>query len=171
MREGRIFYADHDRVHVLRYVGDIRHPLAASVGAFVERLLARIDGDSALVLDLTEAEAIDSTNLGEMARIADGWSARGGRRATILSTRPEISQVLRCMAFDEVFDICTESTAPAAGEPIPDIAASRELTLRTILSAHQRLMLMSESNRGQFTEVVNLMERELEELSEPDVRV
>jgi anti-anti-sigma factor len=171
MREGRILYADHDRVHVLRYVGDVRHPLAASLSAFVDKLLERIDGD-ALVFDLTEADAIDSTNLGEIARIADRLGARGSKRAAILSTRPEISQVLYSMAFDEVFDICTELTAPAGGQAIPEVVPSRELTLRTILSAHQRLMLMSESNRKQFTEVVDLMEREIGTVpSESDVGV
>jgi anti-anti-sigma regulatory factor len=160
MLEGRILYADHDRVHVLRYVGDIRHPLAASVSGFVDVLLARMDAGD-LVFDLTEAEAIDSTNLGEIARIADRLRAQGSKRATIISTRAEINQVLFSMAFDEVFDICTQSTVPAGGEPIPDSHASKELTLRVVLSAHQRLMQMSENNRKQFAEVVDLIEREL----------
>jgi anti-anti-sigma factor len=170
MPEGRVLYADQDRVHVLRYVGDVRHPLAASVSAFVERLLEKLDGGE-LVFDLTEADAIDSTNLGEIARIADRLGARGGKRAAILSTRPAISQVLYSMAFDEVFDICTESTAIARGEPIPEVAASRECTLSVILSAHRRLMQMSETNRRQFAEVVDLMEHELAARSETDVGV
>jgi anti-anti-sigma factor len=170
MREGRVLYADHDHVHVLRYVGDIRHPLAASVSSFVGALLERIESDD-LVFDLTEAEAIDSTNLGEIARIADRLGAQSGKRATIISTRPEISRVLFSMAFDEVFDICTDSKTPSGGEVVPDVAASKELTLQVILSAHRRLMQMSESNRKQFAEVVDLLERELGGASEPDVRV
>jgi hypothetical protein len=178
MLEGRVLYADHDRVHVLRYVGDVRHPLAPSVSGFIDSLFDRMDTDAPgksptgddLVVDLSETDAIDSTNLGEIARIADLMSARGSKRAAIISTRPEISQVLFSMAFDEVFDICTEPTganattarSPAAfGKPIPSVDASRDASLRTILSAHRRLMQMSESNREQFSEVVELMEREL----------
>ncbi len=170
MLEGRVLYADQDQVHVLRYVGDIRHPLAASVSAFAERLFETI-GTGELVFDLTEADAIDSTNLGEIARIADRLGARGGKRAAILSTRPAISQVLYSMAFDEVFDICTEPAAIARGEPIPEVTPSRERTLAGILSAHRRLMQMSESNRRQFAEVVELMEHELAARSEADVGV
>jgi hypothetical protein len=44
MAEGRVLYADHDHVHVLRYVGDIRHPLAPSVSGFVDKLLEHLDG-------------------------------------------------------------------------------------------------------------------------------
>ena len=168
MREGNVLYADHDHVHVLRYVGDVRHPLASSVSGFVEGLLQRMNGD-ALVFDLSEADAIDSTNLGEMARIADRLSEHGGKRAAIISTRPEISSVLFSMAFDEVFDICTEAYGPPGGEPIPAVPTSRETSLRGILSAHRRLMQMSESNRKQFCEVVELLEREITPES-PDAR-
>ena len=193
MREGRVFYADHDHVHVLRYVGDVRHPLAHSVSGFVDKLFEHLDGDD-LVFDLSEADAIDSTNLGEIARIADRLSARNGKRAAIVSTRPEISQVLFSMAFDQVFDICTgrgtgddpgkshpsgrstpsgvpqrleaapagESPGAKNGQPIPNLPVSRDASLRVILTAHRRLMQMSESNRTQFREVVEMMERELD---------
>ena len=159
MDEGRVLYADHDHVHVLRYVGDVRHPLAASVSGFVDSLVPHLEDDD-LVVDLSDTEAIDSTNLGEIARIADRLRARG-KRAAIISPRPEISEVLYSMAFDEEFDICTESTVAPGGQPIPDVGASQDVSMRVILSAHQRLMQMSESNRKQFSEVVELMEREL----------
>ncbi len=162
MHEGRILYADHDHVHVLRYVGDIRHPLAPSVSRFVDTLLEHFEGEN-LVVDLSEVEAIDSTNLGEIARIAVILAERRGRRAAIVSTRQEISQVLHSMALDEVFDICTECAAAGEGEPIPSVPASKEVSLQVILAAHRRLMEMSESNRRQFSELVELLERELDD--------
>ncbi len=160
MHEGRVLYADHDHVHVLRYVGDVRYPLAPSVSGFVDALLERAPGDD-WVLDLSDAEAIDSTNLGEMARIAERLLARGGRRIAIVSPRAEINQVLFSMAFDEVFDICTEASSTGGGEPIPDVGASEAVSLQIILAAHRRLMQLSENNRKQFSEVVELMERDL----------
>ena len=161
MHEGRVLYADHDHVHVLRYVGDIRHPLAPSIARFVDTLLEHFDGDD-VVVDLSEVDAIDSTNLGEIARIASLLAERGGRRASIVSTRHEISQVLHSMAFDEVFDIRSQPDAEKDGEPIPTVAPSRELSMQVILSAHRRLMQMSESNRKKFADVVDLLERELQ---------
>jgi anti-anti-sigma factor len=160
MPEGRVLYADHDHVHVLRYIGDIRHPIAPSVNRFVDALLQRFDGED-LVVDLSEADAIDSTNLGEIARIAVLLAERCSKRAAIVSPRFEISQVLYSMAFDEVFDICTESSKDVGGEPIPDVGATRRQSSQVILDAHRRLMQLSEGNRRQFSEVVELMEREL----------
>jgi anti-anti-sigma factor len=160
MGQGRVLYADDDHVHVLRYVGDIRHPLAPSVSRFVDTLLERFDGED-VVVDLSEVDAIDSTNLGEIARIAVLLAERNGKRAAIVSPREEISQVLHSMALDEVFDMLTEPTSAVPGEPIPTIAASRELSLQTILAAHRRLMQMNEENRKKFAQVVELLEHEL----------
>jgi anti-anti-sigma factor len=160
MHEGRVLYADHDHVHVLRYVGDIRYPVAPSVSRFIDTLLEHFDGED-LVVDLSETEAIDSTNLGEIARIAVLLAERCSKRASIVSPRSEISKVLYSMAFDEVFDICTESPDIGEGEPIPSVAASKGESSQVILDAHRRLMQMSEGNRREFSEVVELMEREL----------
>jgi anti-anti-sigma regulatory factor len=148
---------------VLRYVGDVRHSLAPSVTGFVDALLDR-EPDAELLFDFSQAEMIDSTNLGAIARIADRVATASGKRATIFSPRPEMTQVLFSMAFDEVFDICTQAPpAAGSGEPIPQLEASRDVASRSILLAHQRLMQMSPSNREQFREVVELMEHELED--------
>lgn len=161
MGEGRVLYADNDHVHVLRYVGDIRHPLAPSVSRFVDTLLERFGGED-VVVDLSEVDAIDSTNLGEIARIAVLLAEKNGKRACIVSPRQEISQVLHSMALDEVFDMVAEPVSPFDGEPIPTVAASRELSLQTILAAHRRLMEMSDENRKKFAQVVDLLEMELQ---------
>jgi anti-anti-sigma factor len=160
MHEGRVLYSDHDHVHVLRYVGDIRHPVAPSVSRFVDTLLQHFEGEK-LVVDLSETEAIDSTNLGEIARIAVLLAERWSKRASIVSPRSEISQVLYSMAFDEVFDICTDPPVGGGGEPIPSVAASKRESSQVILDAHRRLAQMSEGNRRQFSEVVEMMERDI----------
>jgi len=159
MREGHVLYADQDHVHVLRYIGDIRHPLAPAVSAFIDSLVERMNGGH-LVVDLSEAEAIDSTNLGEIARIAELLERRGRRRAAIISTRAPINEVLYSMAFDEMFDVCTEPAPLSGGEPIPAVRATPEASLQIILAAHRRLMGMSESNRQKFCEVVALIEEQ-----------
>jgi anti-anti-sigma factor len=145
-------------------VGDIRHPLAPSIGRFVDTLIERFS-DEELVVDLSEVDTIDSTNLGEIARIAILLSERNGKRPVIVSTRYEINQILHCMALDEVFDLRTESSPNGDGEPIPTIAVTKELSLKVILAAHRRLMEMSEENRKKFAQVVELLELELRDMS------
>jgi anti-anti-sigma factor len=163
MTQGRILYDDHDHAHVLRYVGDIRHPLAPSVSQFVDTLLEQFDGEP-VVVDLSEVDTIDSTNLGEIARIAALLEERGGQRATIVSPQVGVNRVLHSMALDEVFDVSEEASDCHEGEPIPTVAPSRELSLRVILAAHRRLIEMSEDNRQRFSQVVDMLEHELEEL-------
>jgi anti-anti-sigma regulatory factor len=64
------------------------------------------------MFDLTEAELLDSTNLGLLARIAERVHRSGGARCVIVSTREDINCVLQSMAFDEVFELVT---APQSG--------------------------------------------------------
>ncbi|HKQ68379.1 MAG TPA: STAS domain-containing protein [Polyangiaceae bacterium] len=160
MAEGRVLYADNEDVHVLRYMGDIRHPLAPSISAFVDDLLDRM-GPGDLVFDLSAAEAIDSTNLGELARIANLLQTHTGKRAIIAAPRPEVLRVLCSMAFDEVFHISSDPPASEGGEPIPAVSVAADASLHLILNAHRRLMQMNEKNRDQFSEVVELMETEI----------
>jgi hypothetical protein len=88
-------------------------------------------------------------------------SERHHARAAIVSTHEDISQVLHSMAFDELFDIRHESVESVEGEPIPTLSPSKDLSLQVILSAHRRLMEMSDYNRSQFSEVVKQLEQEL----------
>jgi anti-anti-sigma regulatory factor len=145
---------------VLRYVGDVRHPIAHSVSGFVDKLLEDFDDDD-LVFDLSDADAIDSTNLGEIARIADRLSARSGKRAAIVSTRPEISHVLFSMAFDQVFDICTGDPGKS---PARDDAAKSHPSgcstpsgvppLRVFRSGSQRLEAAPAGDRQAYEKLV-----------------
>jgi anti-anti-sigma factor len=163
MGEGRVLHASHEGVHVLRFVGDVRYPLSPALDRFVE---ATFQGTTpaAFVLDLTETESVDSTNLGIMARIAKHMRERGAPRVTILSDREDVNELLASIGFDEVFDIVDASgrrSFPAeelpAGEPAPDELA------RTVLEAHRTLMALNERNHALFRDVVAALEREVGE--------
>lgn len=166
--KGRVLHASHDHVHVLRYVGQIRHPLAPSIDNFVNRLFD-CDDVSGFVIDLSEADSIDSTNLGELARIARRLLDEGGRRPVIISPKPDISQVLHSMAFDEVFEIEDDArvgkpgdaaAADAHDEDIPIAPLGPDRARDIILEAHRCLMEMSDENRQRFKDVVAMLESE-----------
>ena len=69
MADGKVLHASHDGVHVLRYIGDIRYTLTPSINRFLEGVFAG-PKPAGFVIDLTQADSIDSTNLGQLARIA-----------------------------------------------------------------------------------------------------
>jgi anti-anti-sigma factor len=160
MFEDRVLCAVHDGIHVLRYVGDIRAPLAPAIQRFADALLER-EVPQGLVIDLTDARAIDSTNLGVLARIANRMHERGGPRVTIVSCRRDINEVLMTMGFDEVFNIVRDiGAAPPDTQPLPVAEDDRETLLRTVLEAHRALVAMNEQNREVFRDLVAVLEQQ-----------
>lgn len=160
MPDGRVLYAHEGPVHVLRYVGDIKYPLAPSIDRFVNMLFDREPVDE-LVVDLSAADSIDSTNLGELARIAQRLQAEGRHRPVIVSTQEPISQLLRSMALDEVFDLARETALPDGDEIPPTGPVSRRELGRVMLGAHKSLAELHETNGQRFRDVIALMESEV----------
>jgi anti-anti-sigma factor len=153
-----VLYGSHEGVQVLRFVGRIDCGVAPAVHQFVDGLFlgAPLTG---FVIDLTETDNIDSTNLGLLARIANRMQERGGPRVTIVSHRQDINEILLTMGFDEVFDLV--EAAPGAGKdtrPLTTLAPDRYSLGRTMLEAHRTLMALNDRNRDQFADVVSLLE-------------
>jgi anti-anti-sigma regulatory factor len=69
MKPGQILVADYNGVYVIKMVGDVRLTFCVSFDHFIEVMYGRADFISVL-FDLSEAEAIDSTTLGLMAKIS-----------------------------------------------------------------------------------------------------
>ena len=63
MPSGHVTHAEKEGFHVLRYFGRVDYMLATSINRFADRILEK-GGVGGLIFDLTEAENLDSTNLG-----------------------------------------------------------------------------------------------------------
>jgi len=159
MDDGRVLHACQDGVHVLRFIGDIRYTVSPSIARYLEGIFAGPE-PAGFVIDLTETDSIDSTNLGLLVRVAKRMQTRSDRRITIVSNRDDVNSVLASMALDEVFDIVEDSSLEASpGKRIPDENANRENLARTLIDAHRALMDLSEHNRGMFRDVVASLEK------------
>jgi anti-anti-sigma factor len=159
MNNGRVMHASHDDVHVLRFIGDIRYTLSPSVDHFLEQIFLR-QRPVGFVIDLTETDSIDSTNLGLLVRIARRMQAPDSRRVSIVSNRPEITSVLTSMALDTVFDIVEDTgLASVAAQEVPRENADREALSRILIDAHRALMDLSGHNREMFRDVVASLEK------------
>ncbi|MGB5474339.1 MAG: STAS domain-containing protein [Gammaproteobacteria bacterium] len=159
MDNGNVLHARHDDVHVLRFIGDIRYTLSPSLERFLEGIFAG-PTPAGFIIDLTETDSIDSTNLGLLARIANRMRGLRGPRVTVVSNRADINSVLTSMALDEVFDI-VEDTGLEAGvsREVPQENADRETLARTLIDSHRALMDLSEHNREMFQDVVATLEK------------
>ena len=159
MADGRVLHASRDDVHVLRFIGDIRYTLSPSINRYLAEVFAAAV-PAGFIIDLTETDSIDSTNLGLLVRLAQRMQALCGRRITIVSNRPDINSVLTSMAQDEVFDIVGDSKLEAGKEQsIPHQETDKERMASTLIDAHHALMDLSEHNRELFRDVVASLEK------------
>jgi anti-anti-sigma factor len=159
MDNGKVLHASHDNVHVLRFIGDIRYPMSPSIDRFLDGIFAGPE-PAGFIIDLTETDSIDSTNLGLLARIAKRMQSLNARRVTIVSNRPDINSVLTSMALDEVFDI-VENTGldTGASQEVLRENTDKETLARTLIDAHRALMDINEHNREMFRDVVTSLEK------------
>ena len=159
MDNGNVLHACHNDVHVLRFIGDIRYTLSPSIDRFLEEIFTGPQPVS-FVIDLTEADSIDSTNLGLLARLAIRMQRLDAQRVTIVSNRADINSVLTSMALDEVFDIVKDTGLETdAAQEVPQKYTDRETLARTLIDAHRALMDLNEDNREMFQDVVAALEK------------
>lgn len=163
MPDGNVYYARHDGIVVLKFAGNIRYTMGsvARLGELLDRLFADAEVSDFLV-DLSEAENIDSTNLGLLAKIARFMMEHHGRKATLLSSNPDICSVLEAVGFDQVFTILHDAAAPdPALAPVAGEAGEDADLSRVMLEAHRELAALNEKNRATFKSVIELLEAEV----------
>ncbi|MCC5873260.1 MAG: STAS domain-containing protein [Gammaproteobacteria bacterium] len=160
MENGRILVGDHDGIYVLKFTGDVRVTLCATVDSFLRTLLNR-DDFRAVIVDLTATDGIDSTSLGLLARLSIETQRRFGFIPTLVSTRPDITRLLTTMGFEDVFHIVEEPLTEVGqlGE-LPEIEGDEADVRERVLEAHRVLMSLNDRNRENFRDLVMALESE-----------
>lgn len=160
MEQGRILVGDHDGIYVLKFTGDVRVTLCATVDSFLRTLLNR-DDFRAVIVDLTATEGIDSTSLGLLARLSLETQRRFGFIPTLVSTQPDITRLLTTMGFDDVFHIVEQplTEVEQLGE-LPALETDEEDVRERVLEAHRVLMSLNDRNRENFQDLVMALEAE-----------
>ena len=163
MAEGRVTYAQEDRWHVLRYFGRVDYTLAPALDRFVQSLFE--DGSvKPFLFDLRQAQMVDSTHLGLLARIAErvGWvteeraSSCPRARTSTTSSGASVSRM--------IFDLRSEPPASSrcdSEELVTGDAPAHGELLRTMLDAHRTLVSLDDRDRQRFQEVVSMLEAEM----------
>lgn len=158
MQPGKILVAEHEGIFLVKMVGDVRLTLCSTIDDFFEKMFSN-PAFLAVTIDVTEADGIDSTSLGLLAKLALQAKLRFQLIPSILSTNPNITRLLESMGFNKVFDIRKQplNCADDFGE-LPVIACNEEDARCKILEAHQVLMGMNEKNHATFSELVTALE-------------
>ena len=158
MQRGKILVAEHQGAFVIKLIGDVRVTLCVAFDDYLESMLS--DGDfQSVIIDLVEAEGIDSTTLGLLAKVSIRAKERYGYRPVIISTNENITRLITSMGFDMVFDIRTEAiTYDDSLHALADTASSEEGVRERVLAAHRVLMGLNDDNRARFQELVTTLE-------------
>ncbi len=161
MDSGEVFYSKQDHTYILKFVGDIRYTMGSSLDDFLDRLFTRNDFDNILI-DLTETTAIDSTNLGLLAKIANFMRARLGKKTTLVSVNSDINQILDSVGFYEVFSICKDQqSCLVAAQRLAIANPSDSKLAETLFEAHKILSELNPENREEFKSVVQVLKTKL----------
>ncbi len=159
MSSGRILVARQDGAYCLKMLGDVRLNLCTTIDLQINEMLA----DPALLsvlIDLHEAENMDSTTLGLLAKIAIGCRERLGTVPTIIAGNAAIERILNSVGFDRVFDLVDELPHSEQGlAELPLVQDSEEATRERIIAAHRVLMGLNPANRAAFADLVETLER------------
>ncbi len=161
MNVGQVQYAVTENRAFLKLSGVIRHPVSQRLNLAVGRMFAKLTVQS-VVVDLQEADFIDSTCLGLLARVATRCLELGRERPVLVSTQAEVNRVLRSMGFDRVFVLVENPAAPTAN--LSDAAGLAEICRRpdprVVLDAHRALCEMNEKNYHLFQNVIDQLTSE-----------
>lgn len=158
MNTGSIYYAVQSGCYVLKCVGDVRLTLCASLDCHLEEVMGCGEIEDMLV-DLTDAECIDSTTLGLIAKLAVKAASSGMAKPALVSTNEDVTRVLLSMGFDHVFVLLND--LPRSVEylaTVPDVTESDTQLQARILGAHRVLMSLNDSNREAFCDLVQVLE-------------
>lgn len=158
MQSGQIKIADDNGVVVIKLNGYVRLTLCTAFDDFIERMFAA-DNFVSVAIDLSDAEGLDSTTLGLLAKIAVRTQKRFNFKPIIVSTDPSVTRLLSSMCFERIFDIRTRGPQSLCDYGDLPIATSSEEEVKTrVLEAHRTLMGVSEENAECFRDLVNTLE-------------
>lgn len=155
---GQILAGQHDGVYLLRFEGDVRLTLCSAVDRFLDEMFADPQFRSVSV-DLSQANGVDSTSLGLMAKLSLRAQERFGFLPSLICSDPDLLRVLHSMGFEDVFEIIEQAprTATELGA-LPQLDVPEAELRERVLEAHQVLMGLNDGNRVAFRDLVAVLE-------------
>lgn len=145
--------------YVLRLTGDVRMTLCTSIDEYIAHMLE--DPEFASVwIDLCDVEGLDSTTLGQLARLAQRVRTHHGFRPAIYSCDDGINRLLHSMGFQRLFELHEDSCndGPFVVEDIPLVPGSEDAVRERVIEAHRALMGVSDENAARFKDLMAVLE-------------
>ena len=158
MTEGKILAASKHGAYVIRMTGDVRLTLSTTIDDYFDKMYEDENFVSVWV-DLCEAEGIDSTTLGMLAKLAIEVKKKFGFTPAIYSSNSGINRLLKSMGFQRLFNLHEEvcGTSELVSE-IPVIPGTEQDVKEKVIDAHRVLMGISDDNKSRFKDLMAVLE-------------
>lgn len=159
---GNYYFAKEGKKVFFKLTGVLKYTTCGHFDTFLDSFLAHASDVEEAAIDLTEAEFLDSTNLGFLAKIAQFMLDKNGSRTTIYCTSPDVNKTLWSVGFDDIFNMVNGKSDLNEKFGVIDPAKfeQKDKTIMMI-DAHKCLMNINEKNQKTFKDVVSLMEQSL----------
>ena len=157
MSAGKILYAEQNGTYVIHMIGAVRFTISQGLDELIKQITTD-ENVQDIVVDLTEADYLDSTNFGLLAKIANFSITKLKHKPSLFCSKNEINTVLHTMSFEQAFNISDSWKSDM--DTFKDITGSTPPNLKLLLEAHRNLSVMNPKNAERFHDVVELLEAE-----------
>ena len=158
MSTGKILVSDKDGNYLIKFSGDVRVNLCGSLNHHMAAIFGSTDVQH-VVIDMLEAECVDSTTLGLIAKLALHCRKEYNINMQLFCQNPSILRTLDCMSFDEIIDIYQEVTDIDADlHAIETVNSDIDEVRRQVLEAHKLLTQLSPDSSKEFTDLIRALE-------------
>ena len=163
VNDGKYFFVLDGTKAFFKLVGTLKYTSASKFDTFLDNLFKNSCNFEDVLIDLSEAVFLDSTNLGFLARISEFINDKYGKKVAIYSPKEEINKLLESVGFDEVFVLVKSIDAQCDLAEISADEGVDRCRSEMMLDAHKALISVCEKNAGKFCDVVNLLQKSVDE--------
>ncbi|OUS37271.1 anti-anti-sigma factor [Oleispira antarctica] len=160
MNPGKIEVAANSGVYVIKLSGDVRLNMCSALEQYLDQMFVDAAFKTVLI-DLSEAEGVDSTTLGQLAKISIISQQKFNLIPSIITPRVDITRILLSMGFDKVFYLLSDQSEEL-GELNELVCSqtneSEDEVREKVIEAHEILMSLNEDNKNTFQELVDCLQ-------------
>jgi anti-anti-sigma regulatory factor len=115
-----------------------------------------------VVVDMLDAEGVDSTTLGLIAKLGLHCRECYQMNVKLFCQNPSIIRTLECMGFDEIIDIFQQSPDDFDTElqSLEEVSAGVDEIRQQVIESHKLLLRLNPQNSAEFTDLINALESE-----------
>ncbi len=158
--QAKIYYGRSESLFILKITGVLRFNQCAVLEHFLKTTLHK-KLDHCLLVDLSEAQLLDSTALGLLAQIAMQFAQLNHKNPELYCPDNDLKKVLLSMSLDQLFHFVSQ--APVKSD-LPELNLKSDKSdqqTQRVLSAHHTLMGLSDKNKQEFKSVVDMLQDSL----------